>query len=93
MSKQPKPFYPPFGVGDVVRYVKHVSDGVLVGDGKTTLLYPDWKLNQKHTICEIVVNGVNDYEYSTNQGAWIPHQSFELVHHATARSIRQVLNN
>jgi hypothetical protein len=70
-----KPFVLPFRHGDVVKYI---------GPHNTV-----WKVKQEHII-DYIMRGVNSWSYSTNCGAWIPHEDFELVRECNAESIAKL---
>lgn len=69
-------FIRPFGCGDVVKY-----------RGKERA----WGLGDEHVICEISVRGKNNYEYSTDRGAWISHKDFEFVREADSESMHRLM--
>lgn len=74
----PKKFFPPFRVGDVVKYI-----------GKDRV----WGKESEHIIQDVSVNGINYYEYSTDRGAWIPHEDFELVRECDKASLTKLLKS
>lgn len=73
-------FIRPFRVGDVVLYA-----------GRDRV----WRscTTQKHIINEVKINGINSYEYSTNIGAWIPHNQFRLLEECSEKSIKQLIKD
>lgn len=87
-------FVKPFALGDVVRYRTPIASGFGVDEyGVCVDLFPGWTVGEEHIIREISVRGKNRYEYATNQGAWIPHESFEFVRAADEASMEQLMRD
>lgn len=84
-----KPFVRPFRHGDVVKFTKNFVTGWA---GKQGEVYSSWKLGEEHIIYETVREG-NSWEYSTNQGAWIPHESFTFVRECDEASIKKLYSD
>ncbi len=77
MSGKKKPFFPPFRVGDVVRY-----------KGNRT---HTWKKGETCVVTGLNVYDVCDYHYDTTKGAWLYHNELELVRPCDRASILQIL--
>lgn len=71
-------FIKPFTVGDTVKYT---------GNSKF------WNKGELHIIHECDVRGVNEYEYSTNKGAWFNHKDFEFISPVSKESVTQLLKD
>jgi len=65
----------PFRTGDVVEFVG--EDGY-------------WKKRDKHIIKEVWMHSPQEFEYSTNRGAWIEHKDLKLVKEADLESLTQL---
>lgn len=75
MSKIKK-FLRPFRMGDMVKLVVAGED--------------DDELGEIHIIHEVLMLGPQDWEYSTNLGAWWQHAQFELVRECDAESLAEL---
>lgn len=84
-----KPFVKPFRKGDVVKFVKQYKDGYSSDEGD---LFSFWRVGQQHIIDDVSWRG-DRWEYSTNCGAWIPHESFELVRECDEKSIKKLMRD
>lgn len=65
----------PFRTGDVAEFV-----------GKNWC----WKKGDKHIIKEVCMYSPQEFEYSTNRGAWIKHKDLKLVKGADLESLTQL---
>jgi hypothetical protein len=72
-------FVPPFRVGDLVRVRDHTDT--------------NWSTNEKHIIMDVNVMGVNDYDYGTTAGAWIPHEELVLVEACSPATIQKLMGH
>lgn len=68
----------PFRTGDVCRYI-----------GKERL----WSPGEVHIIHEVSVDGPQNFSYSTDRGAWIEHEDFQLVEGASPASIKKLFDS